>query len=161
MNSTQQNIYLGFLLAFLGTFLFALKSIFIKLAYFEGLNSDVVLMLRMAISLPIYFTILSYFLWKRSVSRMLTQKTVFNIIWLGFIGYFLASLLDLKGLEYISAGLERLTLFTYPAFTAILGAIFFSTPLTKRIIAVLVIIYYGLWIMFNQENLLSNTVIMS
>jgi hypothetical protein len=50
------------LLAFLGTFLFALKSIFIKLAYFEGLNSDVVLMLRMAIALPIYLGILSYIL---------------------------------------------------------------------------------------------------
>jgi drug/metabolite transporter (DMT)-like permease len=44
----------------------------------------------------------------------------------------LASLLDLKGLETISAGLERLPLFTYPIFTAILGAIFFSTPLTKK-----------------------------
>jgi drug/metabolite transporter (DMT)-like permease len=44
--------------------------------------------------------------------------------------------LDLKGLETISAGLERLTLFTYPIFTAILGAIFFSTPLTKRIVIV-------------------------
>jgi hypothetical protein len=42
MNNTQQKRSLGLLLAFLGTFLFALKSIFIKLAYFEGLNSDVV-----------------------------------------------------------------------------------------------------------------------
>ena len=157
MDSTQQNLYLGILLAFLATFLFALKSIFIKLAYFEGLNSDVVLMLRMAISLPIYFAILSYIFWKRSKSIILTQKTIFSIIGLGFIGYFLASLLDLKGLEYISASLERLTLFSYPIFIAILGAIFFSTPLTKRIIVVLVTTYLGLWLMFNQESLLSNS----
>ena len=157
MDSTQQNLYLGILLAFLATFLFALKSIFIKLAYFEGLNSDVVLMLRMAISLPIYFAILSYIFWKRSKSIILTQKTIFSITGLGFIGYFLASLLDLKGLEYISASLERLTLFSYPIFIAILGAIFFSTPLTKRIIVVLVTTYLGLWLMFNQESLLSNS----
>jgi hypothetical protein len=50
----------------------------------------------------------------------------------------------LKGLETISAGLERLTLFTYPIFTAILGAIFFSTPLTKRIVIVLITTYLGL-----------------
>jgi hypothetical protein len=43
----------------------------------------------------------------------------------------LASLLDLKGLETISAGLERLTLFTYPIFIAILGAIYITPkPLT-------------------------------
>jgi drug/metabolite transporter (DMT)-like permease len=45
-----------------------------------------------------------------------------------------------------------LTLFTYPIFTAILGAIFFSTPLTKRIVIVLITTYLGLWTMFNQES---------
>lgn len=157
MNSTQQNISLGLLLAFLGTFLFSLKSIFIKLAYFEGLNSDVVLMLRMAIALPIYLGILSYIFWKKDKFKVLTQTNLFSIIGLGFIGYFLASLLDLKGLETISAGLERLALFTYPIFTAILGAIFFFTPLTKRIIIVLMTTYLGLWIMFNQESLLNDS----
>ncbi|SHN89419.1 DMT family transporter [bacterium endosymbiont of Bathymodiolus sp. 5 South] len=157
MNNTQQKRSLGLLLAFLGTFLFALKSIFIKLAYFEGLNSDVVLMLRMAIALPIYLGILSYIFCKKDKSKALTQTTFFSIIGLGFIGYFLASLLDLKGLETISAGLERLTLFTYPIFTAILGAIFFSTPLTKRIVIVLITTYLGLWTMFNQESLLNDS----
>jgi drug/metabolite transporter (DMT)-like permease len=89
-------------------------------------------MLRMAIALPIYLGILSYIFCKKDKSKALTQTTFFSIIGLGFIGYFLASLLDLKGLETISAGLERLTLFTYPIFTAILGAIFFSTPLTNN-----------------------------
>ncbi|SFV87467.1 Permease of the drug/metabolite transporter (DMT) superfamily [hydrothermal vent metagenome] len=156
MNHTQQNAFLGLLLAFLGTFLFALKSIFIKLAYTEGLNSDTVLMLRMVIALPIYLVILSYFFWKKGKPKALTGATFAGIVGLGFIGYFLASLLDLKGLEYISAGLERLTLFTYPIFTAILGALFFTIPLTKRIIVVLMTTYLGLWIMFNQENLLHN-----
>ncbi|CAC9656011.1 Permease of the drug/metabolite transporter (DMT) superfamily [uncultured Gammaproteobacteria bacterium] len=157
MNNTQQKFSLGLLLAFLGTFLFALKSIFIKLAYFEGLNSNVVLMLRMAIALPIYLGILSYIFWKKDQSKVLAQTTLFSIVGLGFIGYFLASLLDLKGLETISAGLERLTLFTYPIFIAILGAIFFSTLLTKRIIVVLITTYLGLWIMFSQERLLSDS----
>jgi uncharacterized membrane protein len=88
MNNTQQNISLGLLFAFLGTFLFALKSIFIKLAYLEGLNSDVVLMLRMAIALPIYLGILGYNFWKKDKPKALTQTTLFSIIGLGFIGYF-------------------------------------------------------------------------
>ncbi len=95
--------------------------------------------------------------WKKDQSKVLTQTTLFSIVGLGFIGYFLASLLDLKGLETISAGLERLTLFTYPIFIAILGAIFFSTLLTKRIIVVLITTYLGLWIMFSQERLLSDS----
>ncbi len=140
------------MLAFLGTFLFALKSIFIKLAYAEGLNSDTVLMLRMAISLPIYLGILGYLFYRKNTFKALAGVNFLSIVGLGFIGYFLASLLDLKGLEYISASLERLTLFTYPIFTAILGALFFATPITKRIIVVLLATYLGLWIMFDQEN---------
>ena len=55
----QPKLLVGFFFAFLGTALFALKSIFIKLAYEQGLNTDSVLMLRMAIALPIYLAIMA------------------------------------------------------------------------------------------------------
>lgn len=142
---------LGFFFAFLGTGFFSLKSIFIKLAFAEGLDADSVLMLRMAISLPVYLIIM-LILACRSTERQITIRPFFmRIIGLGFIGYFLASWLDLKGLEYISAGLERLTLFAYPTFVAILGALFLRIPLTKSICASLVLTYFGLWLVFRQE----------
>lgn len=142
----------GFLLAILGTALFSLKSIFIKLAYAEGLNTDSVLMLRMAISLPIYLFILIWLV--RATERHPTPKlqSFWMILFLGFIGYFLSSWLDLKGLEYISAQLERLALFTYPILVAILGALFFKTPLTRKIIVSLAVTYSGLWVVFHQET---------
>lgn len=150
-NIEKRNILIGLMLAGFGTGFFALKSIFIKLAYLEGLNTDSVLMLRMAISLPIYLTIMIWLsLYKPADKSTLKQRAVF-IIFLGFIGYFLSSWLDLKGLEYISAQLERLTLFTYPFLIAILGAIFFQTPLTQKIIWSLVVSYLGLWLVFYEE----------
>lgn len=42
-------------------------------------------------------------------------------------------------------------LFTYPIFVAILGALFFNTPLSKKIIISLLFTYLGLWIMLNKE----------
>lgn len=140
----------GFLLAIIGTGLFSLKSIFIKLAYAEGLDADSVLMLRMAIALPIYLTILFWLANNRDTPDNLSQKWL-KITFLGFIGYYLSSWFDLKGLEMISAQLERLTLFTYPIMVALLGALFFKTPLTRQIIISLVITYLGLWIVFYQE----------
>jgi len=141
----------GFLLAIIGTALFSLKSIFIKLAYGQGLNAESVLMLRMAIALPIYMGVLIW-LFKRSVKipeRL--NRNLLKIFFLGFIGYFLSSWLDLKGLEFISAQLERLTLFSYPILVALLGAVFFKAPLTKNIIVSLVMSYAGIWVVFNQE----------
>ncbi|MBL7004215.1 MAG: DMT family transporter [Gammaproteobacteria bacterium] len=141
----------GFFLAFIGTALFSFKSIFIKLAYAQGLETNSVLMLRMAIALPIYLGILIYLTQQKPITTTLIKKHFPLIILLGFIGYFLASWLDLKALEYISAGLERLTLFTYPIFVAIFGALFFKTPLNKKIIVALLTCYLGLWLAFHQE----------
>lgn len=147
----DSHILTGFLFAFFGTALFSFKSIFIKLAYAQGLDTNSVLMLRMAISLPIYLAITLYIFRKKDVPKDKIKDNFLLIIFLGFIGYFLASWLDLKGLESISASLERLTLFTYPIFVAILGALFFNTPLSKKIVITLVLTYFGLWIVFSQE----------
>lgn len=142
--------YIGFFLAVVGTALFSLKSIFIKLAYAEGLDTDAVLMLRMAIALPIYLAILAYLFNTQETPKNLNSKWI-KITFLGFIGYYLSSWFDLKGLEMITAQLERLTLFTYPIMVAILGALFFKTPLTRTIIMSLIVTYAGLWIVFYQE----------
>ncbi|VAW46186.1 Permease of the drug/metabolite transporter (DMT) superfamily [hydrothermal vent metagenome] len=141
---------IGFVLAIVGTALFSLKSIFIKLAYIEGLNSDSVLMVRMALALPIYLVILAWLMRYKTRPAILSSRLL-KITFLGFIGYYLSSWLDLKGLEMISAQLERLTLFTYPFLVAILGALFFKTPLTRKIIVALIISYGGLWLVFFQE----------
>ena len=143
-------ITIGFILAIFGTALFSLKSIFIKLTYAEGLNSDSVLMIRMAIALPIYLVILFWLSRVKTKPEGLNSKLL-KITFLGFIGYYLASYLDLKGLEMISAQLERLTLFTYPFMVAILGALFFKTPITRKVILALFISYGGLLIVFAKE----------
>jgi drug/metabolite transporter (DMT)-like permease len=144
---------LGFILAILGTALFSLKSIYIKLLYAEGLDSDSVLMMRMAIALPIYLVILFWLSRVKTKPEGLRSKLL-QITFLGFIGYYLASYLDLKGLEMISAQLERLTLFTYPIMISILGAIFFKTPITRKVLLALIITYGGLLIVFAKEALL-------
>ena len=143
-------VMIGFILAIVGTALFSLKSIFIKLAYVEGLNADSVLMLRMALALPIYLVVLIWLMRAQTPPKILSSRLL-KITFLGFIGYYLSSWLDLKGLEMISAQLERLTLFTYPFMVALLGAMFFKTPLTRKIILALLIAYSGLWIVFFQE----------
>ncbi len=147
----ESHVLIGFFYAFLGTLLFSFKSIFIKLAYAQGLNTDSVLMLRMALSLPIYLGIMVILVKTKEIPKQAIKNNALMIVFLGFIGYFLASWLDLKGLELISASLERLTLFTYPIFVAILGALFFATPLNKKIVISLVLTYLGLWVVFSQE----------
>lgn len=78
---------------------------------------------------------------------MFTLKDFFRILILGSLGYYLASFLDFTGLQFISAGLERVILFLYPTFVILLSAIFFRRPITLREVVALLLSYAGiLWV---------------
>ncbi len=103
---------------------FSAKSIFIKLAYADASQVDAVtlLALRMLLALP-FFLLIGLREW-RSGAKRLTGREISVVILLGFLGYYLASMLDFLGLQYLPAGLERLILFLYPAFVILLNALF-------------------------------------
>lgn len=100
---------------------FSLKAIFVKLAYPYGVDAITLLALRMGFSLPV-------FLWVGLVGRRaggsLSGRDWLQLSVLGCLGYYGASILDFLGLQYISAGLERLILFTYPTLTILIGVLF-------------------------------------
>tara|TARA_R110002050_G_scaffold269917_2_gene412586 strand:- start:126391 stop:127326 length:936 start_codon:yes stop_codon:yes gene_type:complete len=156
----NKNLLIGFFLAIFGTLLFSLKSIFIKFLYQQGLDADAVLALRMALALPIYLMILFWLLRCESNPSPLNFVTLRAILLLGFLGYYFASLLDLMGLELISAQLERLSLFTYPFMVAVIGYFLFNEGLTRRLVFALIITYAGLFVVMSQElQLTGNNVV--
>ncbi len=144
----------GVVLAIVGTFLFALKSIFIKLAFAAGATPTLLLTVRMLFALPFY-TIVLWQIRESAVRHPIKRSDVLLALGLGFLGYYLASYLDLTGLSYISAQLERLTLFTYPALVAVLAWLFLGEPLGRRIIMAILLSYTGVLVMYGQEKSLA------
>jgi drug/metabolite transporter (DMT)-like permease len=80
----------------------------------------------------------------------LTRRDWWAVLFLGFLGYYLASFLDFLGLQYISAGLGRLMLFLYPTITVLLSALFLRKYVSRRDIVALVISYAGLALVLSQ-----------
>lgn len=154
-DNTEELFLSGVLLAISGTFLFALKSIFIKLAYAEGADTETLLTLRMLMAVPFYIIVLTVDL-SREHSKPLSSGLVIRILATGILGYYAASFLDLKGLEYISAQLERLTLFTYPAIISLLAWLFLGEKITQRMILALVLCYLGIAVMYGEEQEISS-----
>ena len=110
----------GLIFAVLGTGLFGLKAIFIKLAYKEGVDATTLLTMRLLLALPFYAGMLLWLLFKEK-RTLPSSKDLLIIFALGFIGYYLSAYLEMEGLPYISPQLERLTLYTYPLMTTLLG----------------------------------------
>lgn len=140
---------LGITLALLAALGFSMKAVFVKLAY-ESAKVDAItlLTLRMGLSLPI-FLLMSRGAF--SSLRQLSRADQLRILFLGMIGYYGSSLLDFMGLAYISAGLERLILFTYPSITVLLGVMFMGKKLEKRILLALLLSYAGIALGFLHD----------
>ena len=138
----------GLLLALLAAFGFSLKAIFIKLAYPYGVDAITLLALRMGFALPV-------FLWvglaEHKAGAALSRQDWGKLLALGCLGYYGASILDFWGLEYISAGLERLILFTYPTLTILIGVLFQGKSFTRREGIAIALCYTGIGFAFLHD----------
>ena len=119
----------------------------IKLAYQFSIDSISLLTLRMLVALPFYVGILLN-LARKSPPVHLTLRYWGTLAMLGITGYYLASFFDFLGLVYITAGLERILLFTYPTFVLLMNAIGFGRRVTKLQMLALALTYAGILLAF-------------
>ena len=142
---------LGFTMALAGAIFFSTKAIFVKLA-FHATHVDAVtlLSLRMLFSLPFYL-IIAWYAGNKESAQKITTRQWFIILAMGILGYYLSSLFDFIGLQYVSAGLERLILFLYPTFAVLLNRVWFKTKLSNTQIIALMLTYIGIGIAYVGE----------
>jgi drug/metabolite transporter (DMT)-like permease len=141
----------GFLITILGAIFFSTKAIFVKLAFKStGVDAITLLSLRMLFSLPFYL-VAAWLGSKKESAVSLTVQQWFYLILLGIFGYYLSSLFDFIGLQYVSAGLERLILFLYPTFSVLINTFLYKTKLNKTQIIALILTYLGIGIAYLGE----------
>lgn len=140
---------LGILCVFIGTFCFACKGILIKLAYQYGITATPLLTLRMLFALPFY-ALTAIWLQTQQLAP-LKQGDGWKIIGLGLLSYYASSLLDFMGLQYISAGLERLILYIYPTLVLLMLAVWKKEKMTNQTKLALAIAYVGMLLVFAQD----------
>lgn len=141
----------GFLIALTGAIFFSTKAIFVKLA-FRSTHVDAITLLglRMLFSLPFYL----FAVWlttKKEGQKKLSLRDWLLIMALGILGYYLSSLFDFIGLQYVSAGLERLILFLYPTFAVLINTFYFKAKLSRVQLIALVLTYLGIGIAYFGE----------
>ncbi|WP_116124293.1 DMT family transporter [Lewinella sp. IMCC34183] len=142
---------IGILCLLLGAVLFSSKGVVIKLAYAYGVSSISLLGLRMIFSLPL-FLLIGYA--RRKPGRPpLGRRDLVTILLLGVVGYYLASYTDFLGLRYITAGMERVILFTYPTLVLIIQRVIFGTRIRPVQWAATAMCYLGIVIAFSGSDL--------
>jgi len=141
----------GFLFAIASAALFAIRPIFVKLVYAQGIDPTTLIAFRMLFSLPIYIVLLIIFLRNEEQRTKLSMKNIASISGAGFLGYYAASFLDLVGLQYVTAQLGRMILYVYPTFVVLIGAMFFNKKVTLATVLALALTYSGVAIIFGHD----------
>lgn len=135
-------------LACTGAVLFSGKAVVTKLLYREGIDPVDLLALRMLLAAPIF---LGVAIWTWPREPRLHAADLLRIAVLGFTGYYLSTMLDFMGLQYISVGLERLILFLTPSFVLLLGLLFWRRRVSRQQWLSLICAYLGVALVFWQD----------
>jgi drug/metabolite transporter (DMT)-like permease len=148
LSSFHQGIALGIV----GAFLFSCKAVFVKLAYRHGADPTTLIAWRMIFAAP-FFIVAAIWIEQHTrknggAANHFENGDWLRIMALGFIGYYLSSYLDFLGLQYISAGLERIILYLNPTIVLLISVIALGKKIAQRQFLSLVIAYLGVVLVF-------------
>jgi drug/metabolite transporter (DMT)-like permease len=142
---TRQKYLTGLALGVAGAAGFSAKAVIVKLAYLQGADPTTLIALRMLVAAPLFaltawWTARSLAAWK--------PGDAWRIFGLGTIGYYAASFLDFLGLQYISAGLERIILYLSPTFVLLFSLFWLGKKVSRHELFALVLSYSGVMFVF-------------
>jgi len=141
----------GFMLTFIGAILFSTKAVIVKKAFADiKVDALSLLAVRMICAVPFYLAV-AFYKTNQEENKKLTGKQWWFLFVLGLMGYYISSFLDFVGLQYISAGLERLILFLYPTITVLITTFFFKQKISTIQKVALLVTYTGIAIAFFGE----------
>ena len=154
MNTPQHQLrdrryyLIGLAIAIFAAILFSAKAIVAKLIYRYHVDAVTLIAFRMLFSLPI-FALIAF--WQARKGARLSWLDRGRLIALGLVGYYLSSFLDFLGLQYITAGLERLILFLTPSFVLLISAVFLQRQVSRIEWAALGVSYLGIVLVFLHD----------
>jgi drug/metabolite transporter (DMT)-like permease len=145
----------GWLCAMGGAVAFSGKAIVAKLMYKLGADAFAVVGLRMLMAFP-FFLAMAWWAGRAAStpdgkSQGLSRRQRWQIVGLGFSGYYLASTLDFLGLQYISASLERAILYLNPTVVLLLSAVWLRQAIRPAQLAAMALSYGGVAIVWMHD----------
>lgn len=146
LRSLLSTRYCLILLVVLSSIGFSTKGVLAKLSYQYGIPAVPLLSLRMLLASPLFGLVL--LLNSGPGTKKLTVREHLVAVLNGFLGLYFSAMLDFKGLQYITAGLERTILFSYPTLIILINCFFLAQSPTRKQVFAVALSYIGLIIAF-------------
>lgn len=145
----KYNAFVTFVIVAACSICFCSKGVLIKLSFLAKADPLTVLALRMAFAFPVFLICAWVLNWKSE--EALTRRDWGSILGFGFIGYYFSPLVNFAGLQYVSVGLERMLLYTYPTFVVMGGLFFFRERVSTPTWLAVGLTYVGIVVAYSGE----------
>jgi len=143
----------GVSLVLLATLLLSFRSILVKLAYIEEVSVMDLFYYRFLFTLPLLLGFAFYKKKKDLFTAILNKKIAISCVLAGFFGYYLATLSDFHSLKLIDANINRIILYTFPAYVLILNSVVEKRIPGARDIFFFALVQIGLFFVLGGFNL--------
>ncbi|MBT5827290.1 MAG: DMT family transporter [Alphaproteobacteria bacterium] len=143
----------GASLVLLATLLLSFRSILVKLVYIEEVTVMDLFYYRFLFTLPLLLGFAFYKKKKELFTTILNKKIAISCILAGFFGYYLATLSDFHSLKLIDANINRIILYTFPAYVLILNSVVEKRLPGARDIFFFALVQIGLFFVLGGFNL--------
>lgn len=150
MQSEIRRIYIGILMVLVASIAFSTKAIMVKLAYIYPVNAATLIALRMLFSIPFFMGLI---LWMRyrQMNTKLSREDKVQLIFIGVVTGYGSMWLNFAGLQYVTAGLERIILFLYPTLVLLLNTVLHQHKMTKHEGFALITSYAGVFLVVGHD----------
>lgn len=144
---------LGIFFVLLATLLLSFRSILVKLAYIEKVVVMDLFYYRFLFTVPLLLAFAFYKKRKDLFTTILDKRIAISCILAGFFGYYLATLSDFHSLKLIDANINRIILYTFPAYVLILNSIVERRLPGARDVFFFALVQIGLFFVLGGFNL--------
>jgi len=133
----------GVLLALLSALGFSSMAIFAKMIYVEHVTIPTILAFRFTIAAGLLW----FYLYLTGVSLRVEKRDLPLILVLGALGYGSMSTCYFSSLQYISASMVAILLYTYPSFVTVLASFILKEAINRQKVLALLLSMLGMVIM--------------
>jgi drug/metabolite transporter (DMT)-like permease len=141
---------IGTLMVFVSSIAFSSKAIMVKLAYEYSVNAATLIALRMAFSIPFFIGLILWVRYTRAITK-LSRDDVYRLLFIGVVTGYGSMWFNFAGLQYVTAGLERVILFLYPTLVILLSTLLHQHKITKHELFALVASYAGVILVVGHD----------
>lgn len=151
-NSPARADLVGVALVLIASIGFSGRGVLIKLSYPYGVDAVTLMMLRMAFSLP-FFIVMGAMAARNATP--IARSDWWMLLGLGFLGYYMSSLLSFLGLIFVPATLERLLLYLTPTLVVVLSALIYRQRVRRDHALALALTYGGIVLVLGGSLIVS------